>query len=117
MNLQELNKIAEVIYNNYQNQMRNMDTKAFYENLKLFLADEPYQKVSKNLFNHIKESSYLPSIKDLVKDDRDVLRGVPTAEETEAYIQSMEEHKKNALPKEVVDSYLQKIKSIIGGLE
>ena len=107
----------EVIYTNYQNQLNKLDSNKYYNNLKFFLADEDFEKVSRNLKRHIKESSYPPNIKELVWEDKEVLRGIPDSNETQKYIESLEERKKNALPQEVSLKYINEIKRLLGEID
>ena len=117
MDHKQIGIIMEVIYTNYQNQLNKLDSNKYYNNLKFFLADEDFEKVSRNLKRHIKESSYPPNIKELVWEDKDVLRGIPDSNETQKYIESLEERKKNALPQEVSLKYINEIKRLLGEID
>ena len=68
-----------------------IDSKVYYENMNLFLQEFDYIHVASNLKKHILNSSFIPKIADLVKEQPKEQRfNIPSVEETRRYLISLE---------------------------
>lgn len=79
------------------------------------LADEEWGKVMINLKNHIKSSSYLPTINDLLKSTEVLKEGtkyIPSVEETTLYIESIN-NMKSDVSEERRKEHLENIRKIL----
>lgn len=69
----------------------------YYSTLCLFLKDKDYMLVANNLKKHVDSSPYLPTIADLVKEDK-IYSSVPGVEETRLMIAEREKERENHVP-------------------
>lgn len=114
VDIQQIKQLYTIIASNYQIQLSRIDSKMYFDNLSLFLADQDYTLVANNLKKHILSSSYLPTIADLVKQPNN-LSDAPDAAETRLFIEQRENELKvdktsdKAYIKKVVEETKRKI--------
>ena len=104
MDQQQIIQLYSVIAANYQSQMANIDSKVYFENMKLFLKEYDYIEVSSNLKKHILESTYLPQIADLVKKEEkteSVFNRVPNPQQTMIMLKQQAEEERKLIGHEL----------------
>lgn len=108
MELREIASIVNEVRLTYSNQFKDYPIKEMLELYEKHLMNEDYEKVIKNLDNHIKTSKFAPSIADLIKRPENFYR-VPTFEETQKDLERLEQWRKEACTAEEAKAYIKKI--------
>ena len=84
--------------------MANIDSKVYFENMKLFLQEYDYLEVASNLKKHILKSTYLPQIADLVKKEEkteSVFNRVPNPQQTMLMLKQQAEEERKMIGHEL----------------